>query len=115
MMRIAIELAEGSRLPRGYGIAWHDHCNRQAIVLPLGLHWLAGALRAAYHWMCFAAISSVRDREYLELARFDEIANYRRWYQQGRSDGYQQAFSSTQNGSDRATIDEAAKIFIEPA
>lgn len=50
-MRIRREIAEGRRIPRGYGIAWHDLEYERAVCYPLVLNRLIGWLhRLRWEW-----------------------------------------------------------------
>jgi hypothetical protein len=60
-MRLKRIISEMEIIPRGYGVAWVCEHRTQAVCLPLGLHWLAGAVRAVYLWCRVAMVPTVVD------------------------------------------------------
>jgi hypothetical protein len=85
---------EMETLPRGYGIAWREAIPQCVVVCaPVGLHWLIGAVRAAWLWlrMTYAAdermavfergyaLGKAHGRDLARLEAFDmEHAAYRK-------------------------------------
>lgn len=47
----ALRIHEGQRLPWWAGIAWWNFARQTAVIMPLGLHWLAGL--AHFCWLEF--------------------------------------------------------------
>ena len=47
---LQIRIRENERTPALYRIAWYDYCCRRAVCYPLGIHWIAWAIRACWHW-----------------------------------------------------------------
>ena len=46
-------IAEGERLPPGYGVAWYDYDRDCAVCMVVPLNVIAGGMRAAYRWLRF--------------------------------------------------------------
>lgn len=53
MIRLQKRVEPNMEAPRGYGLAWRDFCRHQAVLYPIPLNVLIGALREAYLWVRF--------------------------------------------------------------
>lgn len=62
-------VSEGGLIPKGYGVAWFEINRCTAICLPLGLHWVAGWVRRAWHWFRVGVQPSILDRVAREAHR----------------------------------------------
>lgn len=43
------EIEWGSRIPKYYGVAWHDHCEAITVCYPFPLNIIAGIGRSIYY------------------------------------------------------------------
>lgn len=41
-------LYEGERIPFGWGVAWYEYETGRSVLLPWGINWLVGGVRAIY-------------------------------------------------------------------
>lgn len=46
-----IRYEQGERVPRGYGLAWHDLFHNQVVVFPIPFNLVARWLRELYFWL----------------------------------------------------------------
>ena len=67
-MKIAKEVLEGERYPKGYGLAWRDFSRRVSICYPVPLNLILNLLRRLWHWslLSFRLKHSAFDKTYLE-------------------------------------------------
>lgn len=86
-----LRLAQGDRLPAGFGIAWWEEAQDVAVCLPVPLNVLARLVRKAYHRLLVGAVGpSVIDRareETAAQARRTIVTLTEQAYQRGIADG----------------------------
>lgn len=75
-----MRIKENEIIPRWYGVAWRDFWLGEAVVLPIGIHWIAGVAR--HVWWEFRR--GYRGEPSIE---HDVREAYQRGYEQGRRDG----------------------------
>lgn len=75
-----MRIRENEILPRWYGLAWTDFWKGEAVVLPIGIHWVAGVARHA--WWEFRR--GYRGEPSVDR---DVIDAYQRGYKKGHADG----------------------------
>lgn len=95
-MTIGVWITPLSQLPKGYGVAWHSAGSFHAYCLPVPLNRIAGAFRAWYlDWR-----RPVEDDPVLQAYTY----GHARGYNEGRTAGYQQAFSHIQIVKDEIKV-----------
>ena len=88
---IGIKLAEGQRLPHGYGLAYRDYSRDCGVFYPIPLNFLVRIAREIYFILARGVIAS----RFEKLLKEAEMKGYR-W---GRVDGMNEVFRSIHRGT----------------
>lgn len=93
MKILDLHLAEGGRIPRGFGIAWTCPNQLAYVVLPIPFHWIAGFVRRAWHefLLGYRGEASLKDAAYLEGYKVGERVAQENAWRAGRDYGEERA------------------------
>jgi hypothetical protein len=69
-----MRLAEGSRIPKGYGMAWMEPDIEQYVCLPVPVNILAAVARRVWHWLIHGLAPFIVDRKVADARREGFIA-----------------------------------------
>lgn len=110
----------GSRIPRGYGIAWHAFDRNAGVAMPLPLNLFAGAARRLYYWaakgvdpshleMLEDQVHTLREREKLFTKEKAELVNRAEFAERRLF----QLIAALRKGPDHLPLEELERLFAK--
>ena len=86
MIRLSVEVEDGSILPRGYGVAWHLWEKDACVAMPIPINLFAGMARGWWFWLKRGFFRSSYGPRYASAMESARRQGFRMGYINGWSD-----------------------------